>query len=249
MFFECKNAVTAVVGVEHMQWKGGSFDIAPRSYASLSFRLEGVATITAAGETYEVHRNEVLYLPQRLAYQAEYSDTEMLVIHFVTMFDDPRPEVYSTGEGEKLYSLFEGAQLFWQNKSIGFEADVLAKLYSVLGELCKSETTAQVPAHFLRAVSYIQAHYRDPGLSVDQICKTAGISATSLRQLFQLHYHKTPVAYMIALRLEYARNLISCGLPIDQAAEKSGFNDSKYFARVVKKHFHCTPRELKSYGK
>ena len=249
MFFECKNAVTAVVGVERMQWKGGSFDIAPRSYASLSFRLEGTATIKAAGGTYEVHRNEVLYLPQRLAYQAEYSDTEMIVIHFVTAFDDPKPEIYSAAEGAKLYSLFEGAQIFWQNKHIGFEAYVLAKLYSVLGELCESETTAQVPSHFLRAVSYMQAHYRETGLSVDKICKAAGISATSLRQLFQSHYRKTPIAYITDLRLEYARNLISCGLPVDLASEKSGFSDSKYFARVVKKHFHCTPRELKSYGK
>ena len=39
--------------------------------------------------------------------------------------------------------------------------------------------------------------------------------------------------------------IISCGTTIEQAAEKSGFNDSKYFARVVKKRFNCTPRELK----
>ena len=55
--------------------------------------------------------------------------------------------------------------------------------------------------------------------------------------------------YITKSRLESARNLISCGVPIAQAAEQSGFNDPKYFARVVKKHFGCTPREFKTYGK
>ena len=40
-----------------------------------------------------------------------------------------------------------------------------------------------------------------------------------------------------------------CGTSIEEAAEKSGFSDSKYFARVVKKYFNCTPSAFKLYGK
>ena len=58
-----------------------------------------------------------------------------------------------------------------------------------------------------------------------------------------------PVAYITDLRLEYARNLISGGMSIEAAAVESGFNDPKYFARRVKKHFGCTPSKLKTYGK
>jgi len=57
------------------------------------------------------------------------------------------------------------------------------------------------------------------------------------------------VQYITELRLENARNLISCGMPIEAAACESGFGDSKYFARVVKKHFLCMPRELKTFGR
>ncbi|MBQ3099216.1 MAG: AraC family transcriptional regulator [Kiritimatiellae bacterium] len=38
-------------------------------------------------------------------------------------------------------------------------------------------------------------------------------------------------------------------MPIETAAYESGFNDPKYFARVVKSRFGCTPRALKAYGK
>ena len=36
---------------------------------------------------------------------------------------------------------------------------------------------------------------------------------------------------------------------VEAAALASGFSDAKYFARVVKKYFGCTPRDLKNYGK
>jgi AraC-like DNA-binding protein len=57
------------------------------------------------------------------------------------------------------------------------------------------------------------------------------------------------VAYITELRLEHARNRIAGGVPIERAAAESGWGDAKYFARVVKKYFGCTPRDLKNYGK
>lgn len=67
--------------------------------------------------------------------------------------------------------------------------------------------------------------------------------------MFKKYYLKTPVEYITDLRLEYARNLISGNMPIEQAALGSGFSDPKYFARVVKKNFGCTPKDLKMFGK
>jgi AraC-like DNA-binding protein len=140
------------------------------------------------------------------------------------------------------------AHVLWQKKAPGYKAYVQEKLYHILGLLCESEIISQMPEVFLNAVSYINANYTDNTLNIEKICKNAGINATNLRILFKKHYHKTPTEYITKLRLEYARNLISCGVSIVDAAEESGFNDSKYFARVVKKHFNCAPRYLKSYG-
>ena len=81
------------------------------------------------------------------------------------------------------------------------------------------------------------------------VCAETGISATLFRKLFKKHYQKTPTEYITSLRLEYARNLISSGMAIKNAAYESGFNDPKYFARVVKKCLNCTPRDLKDYGR
>lgn len=249
MICECKNAVLQIVGVEHVRWKAESFRIAARDYSALTFRIGGTATIKAAGKTYFVNSNEVLYLPQGVPYTAEYSDTEILAIHFKTVTNDKTPEVYSPYNSEQIYQAFLKANMLWKNKEPGFEAYVLSQLYLILGKLCENEITVKMPEYFINAVSFINANYCDSTLSAEKICKSAGISATNLRLLFKKYYQKTPTEYITELRLEYARGLISCGTPIEQSAEQSGFNDSKYFARVVKKYFGCTPRELKLYGK
>ncbi len=249
MICNCKNPVLQIVGVEQVGWKADFFEIAPRDYAALTFRVKGTAKIKVDNQTYCVKANEVLYLPQGVAYTAEYDDNEILAIHFKTQVSDKAAEVYALANSEEIYRAFLRANAYWKDKAPGFEANVLAQLYSVLGKLCSNAITHKMPEHFMRAISYINANYRNSGLSAESICKNAGISATTLRALFQKYYQKTPTEYITQLRLEYARSLISCGMPIEQAAEKSGFNDPKYFARVVKKHLHCTPRELKSYGK
>ncbi|MBQ3224580.1 MAG: helix-turn-helix domain-containing protein, partial [Oscillospiraceae bacterium] len=62
-------------------------------------------------------------------------------------------------------------------------------------------------------------------------------------------YKKTPVEYITDLRIEHARSLIASNTPIETAALMSGFNDPKYFSRVVNKKFGHSPRKWKLYGK
>ena len=249
MLYECKNPARCIVGVERVAWEGGTFEVEPREYSSLAFRIGGTSAITVGEKTYYAGGGDILYLPQGLAYRAEYTDTDMLAIHFVTAKNDTEPEIYTPRNTEQIYKAFISAHTLWQNKALGHEAYVLGQLYYILGELWENELKNILPEHFIRAMSYINAHYTDPDLSVERICKNAAISQTHLRSLFRKYCQKTPVEYITRLRLEYARNLISCGRPVEDAALESGFLDPKYFARVVKKHFSCTPRELRSYGK
>lgn len=249
MLYECQNPVQKIIGVERMGWRAESFDVPPREYSSLTFRISGTAAITVDGKTCHVGSGDILYLPQGLPYKAQYSDTEVLVVHFVTQYPDPTPEVYSPHDPEQIHKALVAALLLWQNKGPGYMPRVMSGLYGIFGELCENELKNMLPEHFIRAMSYINANYTDPRLSVEQICKNAAISQTNLRSLFRKYCKKTPVEYITRLRLEYARNLIGSGESVETAACESGFSDPKYFARVVKKHFGCTPRQLKNYGK
>jgi len=249
MIFNDHNPVLQIVAVEHMHWGEGSFQVAPREYSALTFRIKGSAAITSGGKRYDVHTNDVLYLPQNMCYTAEYTDTEIIAVHFLELKDEQDIEVFSFQNGEQIYKLFLRAHALWKNKETGIYIHTMTQLYTIGGALLECKTRISMPEHFLKAISLINSNYRNNRLRVDAVCSEAGIGATVFRQLFKKHYEKTPIAYITELRLEYARNLIGSGESIENAAYESGFNDPKYFARAVKKHFGCTPRALKNYGK
>lgn len=248
MLYHGKNPILQIVSVEHMRWTGGTYRVAPRNYSALAFRIRGSALFESSSGVITVDTNDILYLPQDVGYTATYTDTEMIVFHFVTRRSDKRIEVYPVEDGGRVYKQFLRARSLWQDKEPGYAVYAMSQLYGILGTILETQTKTNLPAHFLQAVSYINENYRS-GLTMKKICGFSGISATVFRQLFKEHYQKTPVAYITELRLEHARNRIAGGVPIEQAAAESGFADAKYFARVVKKHFGCTPRDLKNYGK
>lgn len=106
-----------------------------------------------------------------------------------------------------------------------------------------------MPKHFSTAISWVRSAFKNPALSVPEVCRKSGISETQFRALFRKYYSCTPTEYITELRPEYARTLLVGGASVESAATQSGFNDSKYFAGVGRARFGCTPRQLKSYGK
>ncbi|MBQ8893942.1 MAG: helix-turn-helix domain-containing protein [Clostridia bacterium] len=245
MFYHCENPVIELIGVEQLCWQASVVDVAPRGHAALAFRIRGTALIDGR----YIGTGDLLYLPQGMGYHAEYTDTEMLVFHFVTARADRKPEIYPLANTEEIYKAFSRARRLWKNREPGYQANILALLYQILGQLCAEETESRLPAHFTAAVSALNTHFRDGSLSISGICRQAGLGETAFRQLFKTHYRKTPVEYLTQLRLEYARGLIAAGCPVETAASESGFNDPKYFARVVRRVYDCSPKEWKTYGK
>ena len=173
----------------------------------------------------------------------------MIALHFTEQREDGEIEVFSYESGERMYKMFLQAHAVWQNKEAGYYVSSMAQLYGILDALVECKTKIHLPEHFLKAVSYINGNYRNSRLSMETVCAYAGIGGTVFRQLFRKYYEKPPIEYVTELRLEYARKLIAGGESIENAAYESGFSDPKYLARVVKKHFGCTPRQLKNYGK
>lgn len=249
MLYEGTNPILEIKNVESLTSSPGTYEVAPRPYCSLSFRIRGTARIQTGDKEFTVNTNDILYLPQNLAYTAQYTETEMITFHFVTALDDGEIQVFSFENGEKIYKTFLQARELWQTKAPGFRLYAMSALYAALGMICQKQTHAQLPPHFLRAVSILNGDYTNSHLNLGEVCSHAGIAQSRFRQLFKLHYGKTPVDYLTDLRIEQARSLIAGGMSVEAAAFESGFNDPKYFARAVKKRFGCTPRDFKSYGK
>lgn len=248
MLYTCANPVLEVTTIGRFSWTERVLDVEARPFSALAFRLQGSGSLLCGGKNYTLSPGDILYMPQGLSYRHEYTDTDLLLFHFVTAENDPEPEIYKPKNPEKFGQQFQKAIAIWEEKSPGYMGQCLGILYKIFGLLAENEAEENLPNHFLQAIAILNQNVSRSDLRIGDICKQAAISETVFRQLFKKHYGKSPVAYLTELRLENARNLIAGGMGVESAALESGFSDGKYFSRVVRQHFGCTPRQLKLYG-
>lgn len=73
------------------------------------------------------------------------------------------------------------------------------------------------------------------------------VSETYFRKLFKKLYSVSPKQYIINLKLETAAQLLQSQLySVNEACDKSGFADPKYFTRLFKSRYGCSHKEFMS---
>ncbi|MFC5401452.1 response regulator transcription factor [Cohnella soli] len=93
--------------------------------------------------------------------------------------------------------------------------------------------------------AYVDKHFLD-AISLETIAQCFYVSKEHLSRAFKAHTGETVTDYMVRKRMEKARELIvEQELSIKNAAHLTGYDDIAYFYRVFKKHFGCTPGNLR----
>ena len=225
--------------------ESGFFDIKQRTHCALAYRISGEVEFFVDGETIKSVPGDVFYMPSDKGYTAKYTDGEIIVLHFNTKENPGKAKNVSCKNSDEIYRLFLKAELLWQEKSPGYRHFTAGVFYEIMGLISEANAKNKQPDFFRNTVSEINKRFRDSKICISEICRSHGISETYFRNLFKLYYDTTPVEYITRLRLEYAKNLLYSGYTVETAAALSGFSDAKYFSRVVKKHYGCTPSELK----
>lgn len=83
-------------------------------------------------------------------------------------------------------------------------------------------------------------------LTVGGLAKLVGCSARNFQRLFRGVTGKSPVAYLMDIRLRHAKKLLAdATLSVSQVAELAGFGDSAYFAKQFKRALAITPSEYR----
>jgi AraC-like DNA-binding protein len=83
-------------------------------------------------------------------------------------------------------------------------------------------------------------------LTLDDLALEANVSPQHLIRLFNKYENKTPIQYLWFHRVERGVDLLRyTGLSIKEITQRTGFQTSYHFARVVKKHTGFTPTQLR----
>jgi AraC family transcriptional regulator len=201
-------------------------------------QLPGMFTIVPAGlvGTWEMSakvRALLLRLSPTLFAEAELTPAINLrdprIEHLAALIRAERDEGYPTG------------QLYLDSLATA----LAARLIALQAPRTTAMRTARLPGPRLRAVvEHIHAHL-DRDLHLDELAAIAGFSPSHFKLLFK-QTTGTPVhRYVLARRLERARELLLTGeLEITTVALATGFSHGSHLARCMRRWLGLSPRDL-----
>ena len=97
-----------------------------------------------------------------------------------------------------------------------------------------------------RAVAYLQAHYRDPGLNVNELARHTYVSREHLSRVFRAYTSRSVHDYLTELRMQSCRRDIAAGKRILDACLENGFSDYSSFLRSFRKRYGISPQEYRA---
>ncbi|MBE7050604.1 MAG: AraC family transcriptional regulator [Ruminococcaceae bacterium] len=105
----------------------------------------------------------------------------------------------------------------------------------------KKRVSGKVLENMRIAIGYIKTHYTE-NITIDMVCKEAGLSKYHFAREFKRIIGVTPVNYINSLRIEKAKKMLLSGeCSICEVQEKCGFDNASYFTALFRKVTGMTP--------
>jgi two-component system response regulator YesN len=103
-------------------------------------------------------------------------------------------------------------------------------------------------AHLIRqAKEYMEHHYADPELSLNEVAARANLSASHFSAVFSQETHQTFKEYLTEVRINKAKELLRMTtLRSAEIGYQVGYNDPHYFSSVFKRNTGLSPIEFRS---
>lgn len=236
-----------IENVLYMEWDKTYVTVAPRPYNALLLRYEGEADFCVNGMTFRSENNDITVMPAGCGYDVNYTaSNKVLVFHF-TSDEEIACGNYKVKTPKAAERVFRTALSAYLKKECGYYYDVMSCFYKILKMMQNSmdNTMRTQYESFYDALDYLHCNFNHKELTVKKLSYLAHMSDTYFRKLFFDIYGVSPSEYIKKLRIEYAEELLIKGIySVNEVAEMTGYDDSKYFSRVIKEHFGCPPSKL-----
>jgi len=126
--------------------------------------------------------------------------------------------------------------------------DMLQELYRFVARICdflnKNINANQSAAE--RAKAYIEAHYADSGLTLDQVAAAMGITPNYFSALFKQSTGSSFINYLTDRRISHAKELLKSGnYKTYEVAMRCGYENPTYFSTIFKRRTGVSPSEYR----
>ncbi|MDH6364285.1 AraC family transcriptional regulator of arabinose operon [Enterococcus sp. PF1-24] len=212
------------------------------------------------GQREELQRGDIFCIPKKTGhyyYSSEEDPWSILWMHFNTGFaeefhlqDKKLIEVRSKEKNSLLQKHF--IDLFSLGETINsFETIICMSqlLKLILAEIyfLKDHLPAdQQNIYLTKSIRYMHEHIEEE-ISLNDLVSHLKISASYLSSLFKKYTGKSPIDYLIEMRVEQACKYLKLShLKVYEISKKVGYQDPYYFSRIFKKLMGISPKEYRS---
>lgn len=224
--------------------RGKIYETPCRTSFALTFCQEGRITYTHRGREYVSDRDHALILPKGAAYRLyrnEEGSFPLVNFQCEGLPEDVFHRIPLTNPESYLrdFALLKNSLLFPQG-----QARAMSILYDLFHRLSRETVSHSGP--LVPALRYLEEALEDPALSNALLAEKCGISEVYFRQLFREQCGTTPRQYILALRMQKARQLLTeSRLPVHIIGEQCGFANPYHFSRAFRSATGLTPTEYR----
>ncbi len=133
-------------------------------------------------------------------------------------------------------SVMKGSDGSGKEEDLLFLLSLLIQRYGQPFESCIPECREEIE----KACAFMEQHYAER-IYLDQICRFAGSSRSTLLRAFTCSKGVTPYRYLENIRIGKAKKLLEQGVSPAQAALQTGFYDQSHFTDQFKRFIGLTP--------
>lgn len=221
--------------------RGRKEEIRNRKSYGLSFCSEGKITYEMNGKQAVSDEYHAVILPKGMSYSLygnksgifpviNFDCKEFLCGEVISLPIQSADTYIKDFEKMKALSLFE------ENR-----AKMMSVFYNILHRL---STESSVRSVIIPAIRYIESNYQNPKLSNAELAEKCNISEVYFRKIFTENYKTTPKQFIMDIRINKAKQLLSDGLiKVGAVAEQCGFSNQYHFCRLFKEKTGITPTE------
>lgn len=132
--------------------------------------------------------------------------------------------------------ILNGGSELGKEEALLFLLAALIKKFGQPFEACVPEC----PHEIEKACEFIRRHFNER-INLDQICRCAGLSRSTLLRAFTKSKGVTPYRYLEAIRINEGKALLEKGVPPAEAAVRTGFSDQSHFTNYFDRFIGLAP--------
>lgn len=234
------------------------FPIHFHEYYVLGLMENGQRTLSCKGREYTIRPGDMLLFNPGDPHACAQSDGGTLDYHGINASKETMRDLVREMTGNPALSRFsqpvicndeaacflrrlhelvmDGSHEFEKEESLLFLLSELLRRYSQPIEADIAANREDIE----RACRYMETHYAQR-VTLDQLCRCAGLSRSALLRAFTVTKGVTPYRYLENVRIGEARKLLEQGVSPVEVALRTGFSDQSHFTNYFRRFIGLSP--------